>query len=166
MGAWVVQGRYWPAFQTGPFSKIPDMVVGPKGWFSGQITYDNEAELTNTKQVIFGAFPHGVVSFHHVLMASDSAGFISKFPHLSCHQRRDLAASICFKIPRTSPSQSDPLTPAIVSLPWTLTLTLGFALFPPSVARAAAMAGRGGRGSGYSLQRAEEWLEPVHTAWW
>lgn len=89
-------GRYWPNFQFGFFAR---WVCGPKGYMPGELVYDNPKALDDTRQCIFGAFPHGVVSFHHVLMASDCAGFLKKFPHLGCHQRRDLVASVCFKIP-------------------------------------------------------------------
>mmetsp|Transcript_28309 Transcript_28309/g.53925 ORF Transcript_28309/g.53925 Transcript_28309/m.53925 type:complete len:313 (+) Transcript_28309:208-1146(+) len=90
------QGRYWPGFQLGWLCKA---VLGPKGYMRGQVVYDDAEALQATRQAIFGAFPHGVVSFHHVLLASDADGFVSRFPQLACHQRRDLAASICFKIP-------------------------------------------------------------------
>eukprot|EP00238_Polyblepharides_amylifera_P015811 CAMPEP_0196582012 /NCGR_PEP_ID=MMETSP1081-20130531/37023_1 /TAXON_ID=36882 /ORGANISM="Pyramimonas amylifera, Strain CCMP720" /LENGTH=312 /DNA_ID=CAMNT_0041902465 /DNA_START=57 /DNA_END=995 /DNA_ORIENTATION=+ len=91
------QGKYWPAFQKWSFWK---WIVGPSGYFKGsRIVYEDKKGLELTRQCIFGAFPHGAVSFHHGMMMSDGAGFISAFPHLSCHRRRDLAANVCFKIP-------------------------------------------------------------------
>lgn len=91
-----MQGRCWEAFQKGPIGR---WCVGPDGFVPGRCVYHDEEALAKCKQAIFGAFPHGVISFHHALMATDADGFVSRFPHLSLHNRRDLAASVTFMIP-------------------------------------------------------------------
>lgn len=91
-----LQGRYWEAFQRGPIGR---WCVGPDGFLPGRCVYHDEEALASSPQAVFAAFPHGVVSFHHALMATDADGFISRFPQHSCHRRRDLAASVTFLIP-------------------------------------------------------------------
>mmetsp|Transcript_5762 Transcript_5762/g.11773 ORF Transcript_5762/g.11773 Transcript_5762/m.11773 type:complete len:296 (-) Transcript_5762:652-1539(-) len=90
------KGNIWPAFQK---STLHKWIIGRNGYFKGEVVYDNKAALQNTRQCIFGAFPHGVVSLHHMLLMTDADGFVSEFPTLSCEKRRDLAASVVFKIP-------------------------------------------------------------------
>jgi len=91
------KGNIWPGFQKFSLHKY---LIGPKGYLcSGKMVYDDKEALQKTKQCIFGAFPHGVVSLHHGLMVTDADGFVSDFPNLSCEKRRDLGASVVFKIP-------------------------------------------------------------------
>ena len=65
------------------------------GYFKPKIIYDDEAALKRVErkgpkeeQCIFGCFPHGVVSFHHGILMTDTAGFLSKFPSLVAMRRR------------------------------------------------------------------------------
>lgn len=80
-------------------------LIGDDGYFKPKIIYDDEAALKEVErkgpqeeQCIFGCFPHGVVSFHHGILMTDTAGFMSKFPSLVT-MRRDLVASITLAVP-------------------------------------------------------------------
>jgi len=71
---------------------------GGDGGGKGKETEKSEKGEKAREQCIFAAFPHGVISFHHGIMMSDKAGFLSKFPSF-VHMRRDLVASITLAVP-------------------------------------------------------------------
>jgi hypothetical protein len=59
----------------------PTLRVGERGYLKPAIIYDDEAALKEVEragpaqeQCIFGCFPHGVVSFHHGILMTDTAG--------------------------------------------------------------------------------------------
>jgi len=79
-------------------------------WLKARILYDDESALKACElkgllpdseggaRAIFACFPHGVVSFHHGVLMTDTAGFASKFPTFVTN-RRDLVASITLAVP-------------------------------------------------------------------
>ncbi|KAK3286898.1 hypothetical protein CYMTET_5569 [Cymbomonas tetramitiformis] len=92
---YTVEGRAWPWFQK---SWLLKALFGPQGYFKGQVICEDEEALKEVKQGIIAAFPHGIASFHHVMLCSDACGFLTKFPTLG-YKRRDLAASAALGIP-------------------------------------------------------------------
>lgn len=89
---YTAEGRAWPEFsQMGLWRSL-------LGWLVGEfsiVTADPLA-LKATKQGILCLAPHGVTSLGHVLLMTDACGFISNIWPV---ERRDLAASIVFRIP-------------------------------------------------------------------
>ena len=77
----------------------------PSSYFKPRIVYDDEAALKAVERLgpdkercIFACFPHGVVSFHHGILMTDTAGFMIKFPGMVT-KRRDLVASVTLAVP-------------------------------------------------------------------
>ena len=96
------EGKPWPWLQSW---KPMHRIIGDRGYFKPRIIYDDEDALKRVErkgpdeeQCIFGCFPHGVVSFHHGILLTDTAGFLSKFPSL-VRARRDLVASVTLAVP-------------------------------------------------------------------
>ena len=96
------EGKPWPWLQRW---KPMHRIIGDGGYFKPRIIYDDEDALKRVErkgpeeeQCIFGCFPHGVVSFHHGILMTDTAGFLSKFPSL-VRARRDLVASVTLAVP-------------------------------------------------------------------
>ena len=86
------EGKPWPWLAGW---KPMHVLIGDRGYFKPKIIYDDEAALKRVErkgpkeeQCIFGCFPHGVVSFHHGILMTDTAGFMSKFPSLVAMRRR------------------------------------------------------------------------------
>jgi len=82
------EGRYWAWFAENSLWKRIF------AWFPASIHF--ESPLSPEKQYIFGSHPHGVMSLHHAMLASNGCNFHSVSPGSS---RRDLGASVVFRIP-------------------------------------------------------------------
>lgn len=102
-------GKPWERFQR--WRRLHVIIgSGKRSWFKPRIVYDDEkalkaAETRGLKpdalggeRCIFACFPHGVVSFHHGVLMTDTAGFMTKFPTFVT-ERRDLVASITLAVP-------------------------------------------------------------------
>eukprot|EP01041_Mallomonas_annulata_P005847 gene5847-11812_t len=85
---YTTDGRVWPAFQR---FKFWDHFAN---YFKGQVI--TETPLDSKQLYIFCNFPHGACSLNHGLTMTDCCGMLSK---IYTGERRDLAASIVFKIP-------------------------------------------------------------------
>lgn len=97
---WKASGKPWPWLAT---YRPLYALIGDSGYFKPKIVYDDEAALASManrrdKQCIFGAFPHGVISLHHGILMTDTAGFLTKFPSF-VKMRRDLVASVTLAVP-------------------------------------------------------------------
>eukprot|EP00854_Cymbomonas_tetramitiformis_P004802 gene4803-5869_t len=92
--------EHWVAFATLAIYLASSYCDGSEytGYFKGQVICEDEEALKEVKQGIIAAFPHGIASFHHVMLCSDACGFLTKFPTLG-YKRRDLAASAALGIP-------------------------------------------------------------------
>eukprot|EP00455_Lapot_gusevi_P053169 TRINITY_DN823_c0_g1_i4.p1 TRINITY_DN823_c0_g1~~TRINITY_DN823_c0_g1_i4.p1 ORF type:complete len:337 (-),score=96.58 TRINITY_DN823_c0_g1_i4:58-1008(-) len=65
-------------------------------YFPAKLVLDQPGSIDPKKQYIFASHPHGPMSVHHVMMITNAVGFHDISPGTN---RRDLAASITFRIP-------------------------------------------------------------------
>lgn len=80
-------------------SRVP-WLFGARGVCpNSRVVVDDEAALKAVGRVVFGAFPHGVLSLHHAQLCCDAHGFTSSFPNLCMDRRRDLVASVTLRVP-------------------------------------------------------------------
>ena len=90
-GAQLTGARAWPELQQctalwQPF--VTALIRGP-------VKVVFETQLDPQRQSIIAAAPHGILSLNHSLYFTDAGGFLTHFPH----PRRDLGASVIFRIP-------------------------------------------------------------------
>jgi len=85
---YTAEGRHWDWFCR--------LSVWKYWGKSFPMSFRFQHQLDNKRQVIFAAFPHGVASIHHLSVVTDCCGWFSSGQH---HDRRDLGASVVFKIP-------------------------------------------------------------------
>lgn len=90
-GAHLTGVRAWPELQQWTALWRPLIT----GLIRAPVKVVSETTLDPQRQSIIAAAPHGILSLNHALYFTDAGGFLSMFPH----DRRDLGASVIFRIP-------------------------------------------------------------------